>query len=168
MKPQEFIFKDDGKIPNNKLPLLLYKNAFTKRGDAGAVWLEKKFKENNWRNSWRNGVFDYHHYHSNTHEVLGVFSGKALLQLGGETGEKIEVEAGNVLVIPAGVGHKNLGGEDFKVVGAYPNGMDHDMNYGKEEERPEVDENIAAVPLPENDPLQGKEGLPGIWKRYQL
>ncbi|MDT0690005.1 cupin domain-containing protein [Salegentibacter sp. F188] len=164
MKPEEYFFKDDGSIPNNKLPLLLYKNAFSERGKSGAEWLEKRFSENNWRNSWRNGVYDYHHYHSNTHEVLGVYSGKALLQLGGEKGEKLEVTAGDVIVIPAGVGHKNLGSEDFQIVGAYPNGMDHDMNYGKDQERPQSDKNIAEVPLPESDPVLGKdEGLPKIW-----
>ncbi|MDT0645806.1 cupin domain-containing protein [Zunongwangia sp. F260] len=164
MKPEKYFFKDDGSIPNNKLPLLLYKKAFSERGDSGAEWLENRFSENNWRNSWRNGVFSYHHYHSNTHEVLGVYSGSALLQLGGEKGEKLEVTAGDIIVIPAGVGHKNLGSEDFHIVGAYPNGMEHDMNYGKEPERPKADKNIAAVPLPEADPLLGKnEGLPRLW-----
>ncbi|MDT0651348.1 cupin domain-containing protein [Autumnicola edwardsiae] len=164
MKPEKFFFKDDGKIPNNRLPLLVYKNAFSERGNPGAEWLENRFLENNWKNSWRNGVYDYHHYHSNTHEVLGVYSGSALLHLGGENGEKLRVTAGDVIVIPAGVGHKNLESENFKIVGAYPNGMDHDMNYGKEEERPKVDKNIAEVPLPDADPLVGKnEGLPRIW-----
>lgn len=165
MKPIEYHFKDDGRIPNSKYPLLIYKNAFRKRGKEGAQWLEKKFAENNWTNSWRNGVFNYHHFHSITHEVLGVFSGKALLQLGGEEGEKIEVAAGDIIVIPAGVGHKNLGSEDFQIVGAYPDGRDYDINKGKEGERPQVDKNIAAVPLPEADPVLGKEGgVPHVWR----
>lgn len=166
MNPKQYFFKNGGKFPNNKLPLLLYKNVLGERGEAGAAWLEKRFRENNWRNSWRNGVYNYHHYHSNTHEVLGVYAGKASLLLGGEEGETIEVEAGDVLVIPAGVAHKNLASENLQLVGAYPNGMEHDMNYGKEEERPAADEKIAAVPLPEYDPLQGEKGLPEIWKNY--
>ncbi len=164
MKPEKFFFKDDGSIPNNKLPMLLYKNAFRERGEEGADWLEERFAENNWKNSWRNGVYDYHHYHSITHEVLGVYSGKALLHLGGEAGEKIEVTAGDIIVIPAGVGHKNLGSDNFKIVGAYPNGSDYDMNYGKEGERPGADKNIASLAIPENDPLLGKNGgVPEIW-----
>ena len=166
MKPENYFFEDDGKIPNNKLPVLLYKDAFKERENAGAEWLERRFSENNWTNSWRNGVFDYHHYHSNTHEVLGVYSGKALLQLGGEEGEKLEISAGDVIVIPAGVAHKNLSSENFAVVGAYPGGRDQDMNYGKEGERPQVDRNIAAVPIPETDPLLGtEEGLAEIWNK---
>lgn len=166
MEPLQFNFKDDGRIPNSKYPLLIYKNVLVERGEEGAEWLEKKFAENNWTNSWRNGVFDFHHYHSITHEVLGVFSGKALLHLGGEEGKKIEVTAGDIIVIPAGVGHKNLGSENFKIVGAYPGGSDYDIRKGKEGERPEADKNIAAVPLPDADPFLGKEdGVPEIWRK---
>lgn len=166
MEPEKYYFKDDGKIPNNKLPLLLYKNVFSKTGSEGADWLEKRFSENNWTNSWRNGVYDFHHYHSITHEVLGIYSGTALLHLGGEEGEKIEVSAGQVLVIPAGVGHKKIESDNFRVVGAYPDGRDYDMNRGEEGERPKADKNIALVPVPDADPVLGKdEGLPKIWKK---
>ncbi|MDT0678621.1 cupin domain-containing protein [Autumnicola musiva] len=165
MEPKRFFFTDDGKIPNNKLPLLVYKNVFEERDIKGAEWLEKRFEQNNWSNSWRNGVFEYHHYHSNTHEVLGVYSGEALLHLGGEEGEKIKVSAGDIIVIPAGVGHKKLKSYNgFKIVGAYPNGSDYDINTGRKGERPGTDENIAALPIPESDPLQGdSNGVPQIW-----
>lgn len=165
MKQEIFHFKDDGVIPNNQLPVIIYRQCFSERGNAAAEWLENKFAENNWKNSWRNGVFDYHHYHSNTHEVLGVYSGKALLQLGGKNGKKLDVSAGDVIVIPAGVAHKNLESANFAVVGAYPGGRSHDMNTGKEGERPGADKNISAVPIPNNDPIQGsKTGLREIWK----
>jgi len=166
MNPTQYLFEDDGVIPNNSLPLLLYRNAFDQRGKDGAEWLINRFGENNWKNAWKNGVFSYHHYHSTSHEVLGVYSGKAKLHLGGERGEKLDVEAGDVIVIPAGVGHKNLGSSrDFRVVGAYPNGSSCDMKSGEKGERPQADENIAAVPVPSTDPLLGKEdGVPVIWQ----
>lgn len=165
MQSEKILFEDDGSIPNNKLPLLLYRNAFNKRGSEGASWLEVRFAENNWRNAWRNGVFSYHHYHSNTHEVLGVYSGSATLHLGGEQGEKIEVKAGDIIVIPAGVGHKNLGSStDFGVVGAYPNGSGYDLKTGKKSEYEEAIKNIANVSVPNFDPLMGKkEGVPKVW-----
>lgn len=168
MEPKTYFFKDDGQIPNSKHPLLIYKNAFNLREEEGAEWLEKKFSSHNWTNSWRNGVFDYHHYHSITHEVLGVYNGRALLHLGGGQGEKIEVEAGDILIIPAGVGHKNLGGENFKVVGAYPNGSNYDIKIGKPGERPRADKNIASIAIPDMDPLHGKDrGVPVIWNNEQ-
>lgn len=153
-------------IPNSKYPLLLYRKAFSERGTAAASWLEKKFAENNWTNSWRNGVFPYHHYHSISHEVLGVFSGSALLHLGGEKGQKIRVQVGDIMVIPAGVGHKRLeASDDFRVVGAYPEGKDYDVLRGEATERPQADKNIAAVPLPKSDPLTGQTGgLLLLWK----
>lgn len=164
-EPEVLYFKDDGKIPNSKYPLLLYRHAFKERGDKGAAWLDQHFLENSWSNSWRNGIFDFHHYHSITHEVLGIYSGSALVHLGGEEGIKVTIQAGDVIVIPAGVGHKNLESEDLGVIGAYPGGMSYDLMRGRQEERPQADQNIAAVPVPEQDPLLGKlGGLLTIWK----
>ena len=164
-KPQLHFFQDDGIVPNNKLPLLLYRGAFEERKEKGASWLEQKFLSNNWYNSWRNGIFTFQHYHSITHEVLGIYSGEALVLLGGDKGAKVTVNAGDIIVIPAGVGHKNLGDHDLGVVGAYPNGMDVDIMRCEPGERPRVDQNIAAVPFPNEDPFVGKTGgLLEAWK----
>lgn len=165
MKPNSFYLEDDGRIPNNSLPLLVYRGVFKERGSEGAKWLEERFEKNNWTNSWRNGVFSYHHYHSNTHEVLGVYSGSAKLHMGGESGIKLDVSAGDIIIIPAGVGHKNLGSSrDFGVVGAYPNGSDYDLKKGKKGERPDADQNIKQVSKPVTDPITGDDGgLLEIW-----
>jgi uncharacterized protein YjlB len=161
---KEFYFKDDGMIPNNRLPLVIYQNAFKERGTTGAVWLEQKFFSHNWSNSWRNGIYSFHHYHSTSHEVLGIYSGSALVHLGGEDGEKLTINAGDIVVIPAGVGHKNLGSKNLGVVGAYPDGRSWDMNRGLPGERPQADKNIAALPIPSADPLLGdNDGIIGIW-----
>jgi uncharacterized protein YjlB len=163
--PKTFLFKDDGSIPNSRYPLLIYQG-MTSDTDASVEELEKKFQSNNWSNTWRGGLYSFHHYHSNTHEVLGVFSGEALLHMGGEKGEKIKVNTGDVLVIPAGVGHKCIShSDDFSVLGAYPNGIEPDLMKGKENERPQADKNIAETAMPETDPLFGKEqGLIKIWR----
>lgn len=163
-QPEKFYFKDDGKIPNSKLPLLLYRNAFSERGEDGAFWLEETFAANNWTNSWRNGIYGFHHYHSTSHEVLGVYSGTALVHLGGEQGEKVDVKAGDIIIIPAGVGHKKLGSDNLGIVGAYPEGRSYDLNKGMAGERPKADENIAALPVPDTDPLLGNNGgLTDLW-----
>lgn len=164
-EPETFLFKDDGIIPNSKYPLLLYRDAFRGRGGAGAEWLERHFMENNWSNSWRNGIFTFHHYHSITHEVLGIYSGSALVHMGGEAGTKLTVVAGDIIVIPAGVGHKKLESESLGVVGAYPGGMMYDLMRGIQGERPGADENIERVPIPGEDPFLGRQhGLRNIWK----
>lgn len=165
MKPETFYFDDDGSIPNNELPLLLYRDLFSERGSAGAKWLERTFANNNWTNAWRNGVYPFHHYHSTSHEVLGIYSGEAKLHLGGEQGEKLNVKAGDIIVIPAGVGHKNLGSKNLGVVGAYPDGSSHDLLRGEPDDRPEAIENIESVPLPSRDPILGKDGgVVDIWE----
>lgn len=163
-KPEKLFFEDDGVVPNSKYPLLLYRKAFAARDEQGAKWLESKFLSNRWYNSWRNGIFTFQHYHSITHEVLGIYSGEVLVLLGGEQGKQLAVTAGDIIVIPAGVGHKNLGDYNLGVVGAYPNGMQVDIMRCEPGERPRVDQNIAAVPFPGEDPLWGKQdGLIKIW-----
>ncbi|MET0465704.1 MAG: cupin domain-containing protein [Chitinophagaceae bacterium] len=165
--PETYYFKDDGTIPNSRYPLLVYQQVFSQRGDKGGDWLEERFAVNGWTNTWRWGVYPFHHYHSNTHEVLGCFSGEALLHMGGEKGEKLTVKAGDIIVIPAGVGHKCIShSDDFTVLGAYPDGLDPDLMTGGKHERPDADKNIAAILKPSADPFSGKqEGLIKLWKK---
>jgi uncharacterized protein YjlB len=166
-KPKTLLLKDDGVFPNNeKFPVLIYFKVFTLCGKGGKNIVRKIFQEHDWTNSWDNGIFDYHHYHSNTHEVLGIYSGSATVQLGGEAGEIIELASGDVILIPAGVAHKKLNAsEDFKCVGAYDKGKKYDIKKGEPGERPEADENIAGVEFPGMDPVFGMKGpLHDYWK----
>ncbi len=151
---------DDGVFPNNaQLPLIVYRGAVTLPDRDPATGFEDVFAANHWPPSWRYGVFRYHHYHSTAHEVLGMFRGRATVQFGGEQGVVLSVSKGDVVIIPAGVAHKNLDcSRDFCAVGAYPAGQRPDTCYGKPGERPQVDANIAQVPLPVADPVFGGQG----------
>lgn len=153
------LLKDAGDIPNSRLPVVIYQGALDLPKDDPAAAIETLIHANDWGNDWRNGIFSYHHYHSTAHEALLVYGGSAKVQLGGENGVIETIGAGDVIVIPAGVGHKNLGSSsDFHVVGAYPPQQNVDMNYGKSGERPRVDQNIARLVLPATDPVFGKAG----------
>ena len=156
------ILRDNGTIPNNiRLPLIVYRRALRLPSEDPAGALEQIFRYWNWRGQWRNGIYPFHHYHSTSHEVLGVYAGQARVRLGGEgdVGLTTDLGAGDVLVIPAGAGHCNLGSSaDFGVVGAYPDGRKWDLLRGNPGERPQADVNIAHVPLPENDPIYGLHG----------
>ena len=165
-KPEQYFVKDDGVFPNNSLPILYYPKALHLPKMLPALAIRKLFQKNNWGNNWKQGIYTYHHYHSITHEVLGVCKGETLLMLGGEQGIILFIEKGDVLIIPAGVAHMNLGKEkDAICVGGYPNGENYDMNYGNEGERPAADENINSISLPQTDPVFGKKGpLLEIWK----
>jgi uncharacterized protein YjlB len=155
-KIKTLYFNDDGMMPNHpNLPVIIYQGAF--KNQEGQT--ENIFNQHNWTNSWTNGVFDYHHYHSNTHEVLGVISGLAVLQLGGEQGQRVELQAGDAAVLPAGTAHKRLSSSpDFLIVGAYPNGLDYNLYTGKEGERTKAMEEIERVPIPDTDPVFGNRG----------
>lgn len=165
-KVNTYYFADDGRIPNHpSLPLILYSGALKEKLDH----IEAVFNNNTWRNSWTNGVYGYHHYHSNAHEVLGVQSGSATIQAGGEHGKNLTIHAGDIIILPAGTGHKRLHtSPDFKVVGAYPNGMDYNLRRGEVGERPQVLEEIRKVPLPDMDPVYGSAGpLIELWKHKE-
>jgi len=98
--------------------------------------------------------------------VLGVYDGTAKIRLGGKHGQTVEVRAGDVILIPAGVAHHNIGtSPDFGVVGAYPDGRSWDLLRGLPGERPKSDRTIAALPIPDYDPIYGADGpLRQIWK----
>jgi uncharacterized protein YjlB len=166
--PEQHLFADDGRIPNNpRLPLLVYRGALAPDRSESAATFEEVFARNNWRGAWRDGIYGFHHYHSTSHEVLGIARGSVQVRLGGDGGLATRLEAGDVVVIPAGVGHKNEGSTpDLLVVGAYPDGRDWDLCRGEPGERPRVLDNIAAVPLPAADPLAGADGpLVAIWRQ---
>jgi uncharacterized protein YjlB len=157
----------DKSFPNNEhLPLLVYKNALIleQSDDQNALSVEKLFRKNDWRPSWRDGVHDFHHYHSTAHEVLGIYNGHAKVQFGGPQGVIVEIAKDDVVIIPAGVAHKSLYcSEDFECVGAYPNGQEYDIMYGEEEERLLAENNINHVSLPTHDPVFGKQGPLEKW-----
>ncbi len=160
--PEQFRFEDDGTIPNSRLTLLLYRDALPREPAA----IERHFAANGWSNSWRDGIYGFHHFHSIAHEVLGVASGEAKVTFGGEAGETLLLTAGDVVVIPAGVGHCNRGASpDFLVVGAYPGGADWDLARGEPARHDAVRANIGGVALPAADPVRGPDGpLLRLWQ----
>ena len=157
LQPATFLFEDSGAIPNNpKLPLLYYKGAFE---DVTPELIEQTFAANDWGDSWRASVFPFPHYHAEAHEALGCFRGTATIRLGGAGGIEQRVQPGDMVVIPAGVGHENVEStSDFTMVGAYPPGQSPDLQHGEPSERSWVSDAIAKVPLPTTDPLFGKDG----------
>jgi uncharacterized protein YjlB len=156
----EFRLADDGTYPNNpRLGVVVYRDAVPLATDDHAAEIESLFLGNGWEHPWRNGIFPYHHYHATAHEVLGIAEGSVTVQLGGDEGPLVDLESGDVVVLPAGTAHRNIASSDnLVVIGAYPPGQIWDMNTGSAGERPRVDREIAAVPLPATDPVFGAGG----------
>jgi uncharacterized protein YjlB len=166
-KPNVFRFTDDGFIPNNPyLAFILYRSPVRVTGapDPAALF-EALFARNGWKNSWRNGIYEYAHYHSQSHKVLGIAHGVAVVRFGGSNGRSLKLRAGDVAILPAGIGHQRLdGGDDLLVVGAYPASGKYDECRASPEERDRALKTIPKVPLPKKDPVYGSGGpLLHLW-----
>src|SRR5260370_22717249 len=102
IEPLSFVFEDDGLVPNNPIPFLVYKGVVDIKNDHPEKTIEGLFGANGWGEMWRNGVYDYLHYHATVHEALGVARGHARVRFGGDRGEALEIAAGDVALPPAG------------------------------------------------------------------
>jgi uncharacterized protein YjlB len=165
-KAHLFRFKDDGETPNNpRLPLILYRSPVLLRDawDPAAIF-EELFAANGWKDSWRDGVYDFLHFHTRTHEVLGIARGAVRVEFGGAKGKILDLKAGDVVVLPAGTGHRRLrASDDLLVVGAYPARGAYDQPRPAEVDHAKATAAIAKVRLPARDPVFGKGGLTKHW-----
>ena len=164
--PHGFVFADDGIVPNNPMPFLVYKEAIDLTAGHPEKAIEGLFGANGWGDMWRNGVYDYLHYHATVHEALGVARGHARVRIGGDHGKEFEISAGDVVVLPAGTGHQCLSAtRDFCVIGAYPPGSKMQVTRPTPENHRKALKTIPQVPLPTTDPVLGEHGpLLRLWK----
>ena len=165
-QPLTFTFQDDGIVPNNPLPFLVYKGAIDVDNGHPEKTIEGLFGANGWGDMWRNGVYDYLHYHATVHEALGIARGHALIRFGGDRGKEVEIAAGDVAILPAGTGHQCLSASrDFCVIGAYPPGPKMQVTRPTPENHEKALKTIPEVKLPKTDPVLGAEGpLVRLWK----
>jgi uncharacterized protein YjlB len=167
IEPLTFAFEDDGIVPNNPLPLLVYKGGIDVDNGHPEKTIEGLFGANGWGDMWRNGVYDYLHYHATVHEALGIARGHARVRFGGDGGKEIEIAAGDVAILPAGTGHQCLSASrDFCVIGAYPPGPKMQVTLPTPENHAKALQTIPAVKLPKTDPVIGEQGpLVRLWNR---
>lgn len=168
-KASVFRFADDGIVPNNgKLPLILYRGPIRTAGapDPAALF-EALFERNGWKGSWRNSIYEFVHYHSQIHEVLGIARGHVTVRFGGSRGRAFKLDAGDVAILPAGTGHKRIDeGDDLLVVGAYPAFGKYDLCRGSREEHERAVKTVPKVPIPRKDPVYGSGGpLLHVWHK---
>ena len=166
--PEALMFADDGSVPNNpRLPFVIYRSAIDMSGTPNPEEVvEAVFRDNGWGEMWRNGIYEYTHYHSMIHEVMGIARGRAKVRFGGAQGREIDLTQGDVVVLPAGTGHQCLwASPDLVVIGAYPPVGRDDLCRGSKIDYIKARETIPRVPLPKTDPAYGESGpLLQLWR----
>ena len=166
-KPAAFIFEDDGLTPNNVLPLVIYKGALDLDRFSPERTIEELFGSNGWGDMWRNGIYDFLHYHGTVHEALGIARGHARVRFGGDAGREFELDPGDIAILPAGTGHQCLKAtDDLSVVGAYPPGAKMQVTRPTLENHAAALKTIPEVKLPNSDPVSGRDGpLIRLWSK---
>lgn len=150
--------KPNGMLPNSRFPLLVHRSGIS---GGGADAVIARFRSNGWLNNWRYpGVYTYRHFHSTTHECLGVATGWMEVEVFGKGGTRLRVEQGDVIVMPAGVSHMMTGqSDDVLMVGGYPEGRDWDnmqQDHLTEDLRRAAAKRIMMLPIPARDPVTGE------------
>ncbi|CAH2807483.1 MAG: Uncharacterized protein containing double-stranded beta helix domain [uncultured Paraburkholderia sp.] len=153
-----FMLEPHDWVPNNsKLPVVIYRRALSPDSGDLAAGFEVLFENNKWPPQWRDGIFDYHHFHATAHEVLGVTDGSAEVIVGGPGGRLVKLAVGDVLLLPAGTGHcLQSFARHFQVVAGYPEGQQWDIR--RDALTPDELADMEALPFPAMDPVEGKQG----------
>jgi uncharacterized protein YjlB len=102
---EEHQFPDDGLVPNNpSLPRIVCRGVL-----KPAVVCEALFADNGESAAWRNGVYAHHPCYNTAHQVLGITGESVRVRLGSDADKPVELGAGDVVVIPAGVAYESEG-----------------------------------------------------------
>jgi uncharacterized protein YjlB len=164
-EPQILKFGPDDGIPNSSLPLVFWRGRLPSAQRSGTAACAL-FKRSGWQGTWVYTVYPFWHFHTRGHEVLACVSGTARIALGGDRGFKADVAAGDVCIIPAGVGHRRLDASaDFQMAGGYPPGQEGDIVQPGDIRIEEAMRTIEQLPLPVTDPITGlADGIAEIWR----
>ena len=146
----------DAPYPGNDLPVRLYRQALSGSRDTLITGFKRLFTSHGWSEPWINGIYDFHHFHAEAHEVLGCAAGRVTVQLGGPNGPKLTLQAGDAVLLPAGVTHKRLeASADYRILGSYPHDQEPDLRKGDPKEWEVVTTAIQDVQIWDQDPVTG-------------
>ncbi|KAF1984587.1 hypothetical protein K402DRAFT_139814 [Aulographum hederae CBS 113979] len=169
--PERFYLAPTPSVPNNNLPILLYRNVLPKPYNSAKA---KEFCEGNgWemRGEW--GAITTHHFHPNTPECYAIVRGSSQLLLGRGQHDKaggveVLVRTGDVIVLPPGISHCSVSAEEgYWYIGVYPPTAPKWRNLycEGEEKMEELRKEIDRVEIPDFDPVFGRNGpLTKIWR----
>ena len=166
IEPLAFVFEDDGLVPNNPMPFLVYKGAVTSTPRirrepskacsapmAGATCgaTASTIICTTIRPCMRRSA--------SPADTRGCASAATAAR-------NLQISAGDVAILPAGTGHQCISASpDFSVVGAYPPGAKMQITRPTPENHAKALKTIPQVKLPQTDPVMGVDGpLVRLWR----
>ncbi|KAK1477621.1 hypothetical protein CTAM01_15139 [Colletotrichum tamarilloi] len=171
MEVECYLLSSNPDAPNSPLPVIHYRNVLPEPRNEESV--TEFLTRNRWekRGTW--GHIPIRHFHPNSHECYGIFSGYSTLLIGKineGTGQEISVSTGDVIVLPAGTAHSCLeSSEDYRYIGVYPEGCPRWVNEMGKKPAGTFSPVIRDVGMPKRDPVYGVDGpLMRLWHRNVL
>ncbi|KAH6669902.1 hypothetical protein B0J14DRAFT_106948 [Halenospora varia] len=178
VEPELHYVKPTPHVPNSILPIIVYRSVLD---DTLPENILKTIEPQKWIKGGQWKAYPVPHFHSICHECYGVIQGENTYSLGkgprdtDDCGIKLKVQKGDVFVFPAGVSHASIDSKgEYEYVGLYPernerseDGEAFDMHYcdATPDETKKLAARCAQTPVPDLDPLYGRDGpLPRIWK----
>lgn len=170
-EPEQYRFERTQDTPNNVMPVLVYRSAFSTATPIGE--LRNILHSNRWQADGPVEANKTPVFHSKTHVLHAIVRGKCQLLVGGTQygpppGQMIYLSAGDIIVYPAGISHCLVQSDNYEFVTFYPeksNKRDDCECRASASAMKTYLKNIEKVAMPKYDPLHGKEGaLVEIWK----
>jgi len=123
--PEAYHLSPTKHVPNSALPVLVYRSVLPRPySETSAV---EALEKNEWLHGGTFKHFPAHHFHSISHECYAIYKGSTRFLFGkgpldaDVDGIQVDLQAGDVIVDPAGVAHRNMeSSADFEYIGVYP------------------------------------------------
>jgi uncharacterized protein YjlB len=159
LEPLTFVFEDDGSCRTIRCRFWSTSSAVDVGNDHPEKTIEGLFGANGWGDMWRNGIYDYLHYHATVHEVLGVARGHARVRFGGDKGKELEIAPATSPSCPPAPGINAFRPATISAWSA-PIRRDPKMQITRPtpENHAKALKTIPQVKLPKTDPVMGATG----------
>jgi uncharacterized protein YjlB len=128
-KPRVVFFENPADVPNSRLTVLIFRSVLVPGIPAKPDLFRKRFRKAGGAVCGQTRSSITRIFIRTRMKFWEFIEGKVTVRLGGEQGRLFRLKAGDMLLLPPGVGHRRVGDDKgLKLIGAYPRGQsNYDM-----------------------------------------